>query len=82
MDEIAINNVSELLNILSIVKFNFGIDNRIKKLFMYRGHPSVDYKLIPSIFRMYKKEGDKNEYYKYPLIEENEMYMHFIKEAR
>ena len=34
MDEIAINNVSELLNILSIVKFNFGIDNRIKKLFM------------------------------------------------
>ena len=82
MDEIAINNVSELLNILSIVKFNFGIDNRIKKLFMYRGHPSVDYKLIPSIFRMYKKEGDKNEYYKYPLIEENEMYMHFIKEAK
>ena len=81
MGEIAINNVSELLSILNTVKFNFGIDNRIKKLFMYRGHPSVDYKLIPSIFRKYKKD-DKNEYYKYLLLNENEMYMHFIKEAK
>lgn len=82
MGEISINNVSELLDILNVIKFNFGIDNRIKKLFMYRGHASVEYKLIPSIFRKYKKENDKKEYYKYFLLDENEMYMHFIKEAK
>lgn len=82
MGEISINNVSELLDILNVIKFNFGIDNRIKKLFMYRGHASAEYKLIPSIFRKYKKENDKKEYYKYFLLDENEMYMHFIKEAK
>lgn len=82
MGEISINNVSELLDILNVIKFNFGIDNRIKKNFMYRGHASAEYKLIPSIFRKYKKENDKKEYYKYFLLDENEMYMHFIKEAK
>lgn len=82
MGEISINNVSELLDILNVIKFNFGIDNRIKKKIMYRGHASAEYKLIPSIFRKYKKENDKKEYYKYFLLDENEMYMHFIKEAK
>lgn len=82
MSELPINNVSELLNILKILESYFEDEFGKKAFFIYRGHPSVEYKLIPSIFRKFKQEDDKHEYWKYSLSNENEMYMHFIKEAK
>ena len=79
--ELKINNITDFINIIEQIKFTYELENPIQGMLLYRGISNISYKMLPSIFRTFQNPiDDKYEHKKY--VNEYEMYMHFIKEAK
>lgn len=77
-----IKDITDFINIIEKIKYAYELENPIQGVLLYRGISNTEYKMIPSIFRTFQNRIDNNKYEHKKYINEYEMYMHFIKEAK